>query len=68
MFHVPIFFQLVLFLRHYSLKRVVIRAEDVEKGEPSVQGLNGEKEERANEPANDNGDDDTETAIVNVEA
>ena len=56
------FVYLVLFMRHYTLKRIVIKAEDVEKagvsGEPD-QG-NGEEhsEERTNEPSNDNGDED----------
>jgi hypothetical protein len=56
------FVYLVLFMRHYTLKRTVVKAEDVEKtgvaGEPD-QG-NGEEhsEERTNEPSNDNGEDD----------
>lgn len=55
------FVYLVLFMRHYTLKSIVIKAEDVEKagvsGE-SYQG-NGEEhsEEQANEPSNDNGDE-----------
>jgi hypothetical protein len=54
------FVYLVLFMRHYTLKRIVVKAEDIEKagvpGEP-VQG-NGEEhsEERASEPSNDNDD------------
>jgi hypothetical protein len=57
------FVYLVLFMRHYTLVRTVVKAEDVEKAgvprEP-VRG-NGEdhSEERASEPSNDN--DDTKT-------
>ena len=56
------FVYLVVFLRHYTLKRTVILAADVEKagvpGEPD-QGKGVEhSEERASEPSNDNGDDD----------
>jgi len=51
---------MVMFMRHYTLKRNVIRAEDVEKAgvprEPN-QG-NEHSEDRASEPSNDNGDDD----------
>ena len=59
------FAYLVLFMRHYTLKRIVVKAEDVEKagvpGEPD-QG-NGElEEERASEPSNDN--DDIKTVDV----
>jgi hypothetical protein len=61
---------LVLFLRHYSLKQTIVRAEDVEKatagisGEPE-QGTGEEHpEERVSEPTNDNGDDDIKTTTV----
>ena len=53
---------LVIFLRHYTLKRTVILAEDVEKaGVPAEPDQGNEKEhpeERASEPSNDNGEDD----------
>ena len=54
-------FYLVLFLRHYTLKSIVVKAEDVEKAGVSVerdQGNGEHFEERTNEPSNDNGDDD----------
>ena len=52
------FVYLVLFMRHYTLKRTVVKAEDVEKSREPDQG-NGEEhsEERANEPSKNNGDD-----------
>jgi hypothetical protein len=60
------FVYLVLYMRHYTLKRIVVLAEDVEKagvpGEPD-QGNGEHSEERASEPSNDNGDDDIKTMI-----
>jgi len=57
---------MVLYMRHYTLKRIVVLAEDVEKagvpGEPD-QGNGEHSEERASEPSNDNGDDDIKTMI-----
>ena len=51
---------LVLFMRHYTLKTTVVKAEDVEKaGVPVLERDHGNgEEERTNEPSNDNGDDD----------
>ena len=54
---------LVLFKRNYTLKRIVVKAEDVEitgvGGEPDQGNGEGNSEERTNgEPSNDNGDDD----------
>ena len=51
------FVYLVLFMRHYTLKRTVIKAEDVEKADVSGEADQG-NEERTNEPSKDNGDDD----------
>lgn len=51
-------FYLVLFLRHYTLKLIVIKAEDVEKAGVPVEPGQGNGEEQTNEPSNDNGDDD----------
>ena len=61
---------LVMFLRHYSLKRVVVRAEDVEKATTGIPGEHEQgnreehPEERASEPTNDNGDDDAKTTTA----
>ena len=62
---------LVLFLRHYTLKRTVIRAEDVEKAgvpaEPDQAIEKEHSEERASEPSNDNGEDDDDIKTVDVD-
>jgi len=51
---------MVLFMRHYTLKRTVIKAEDVEKaavsGEPDQGNRQEHSEERTNEPSSDNDD------------
>lgn len=63
---------LVLFLRHYTLKRTVMLAEDVEKAvvlEESDQGSGKEyssSEDLASEPSNDNGNDD-DVKVVDVD-
>jgi hypothetical protein len=63
---------LVLFLRHYSLKRTVVRAEDVENatagistGEPKQ--IEEYREERVSEPANDSRDDIMTTTAIDVD-
>ena len=62
------FVYLVLFMRHYTLKRNVVKAEDLEKTGVSVaQGnASGEEqhfEERTNVPSNDNGDADEKRTL-----
>ena len=62
------FVYLALFLRHYTLKRTVVKAEDVEKAGLPVkldQG-NGDElfEEGTNEPSNNKGDNVLETVDV----
>ena len=56
------FIYLALFMRHYTLKRTVVKAEDVEKAgvhvEPDKGNREEHSEERTNEPSNANGDDD----------
>ena len=53
------FVYLALFLRHYTLKRTVVKAEDVEKaGLPVQLDL---VEEGTNEPSNNKGDNILET-------
>ena len=49
------FVYLVLFMRHYTLKRTVVKAEDVEYAGVSLEQRIGEEhsEERTNEPSND---------------
>jgi EmrB/QacA subfamily drug resistance transporter len=51
---------MVLFLRHYTLKETIIKAEDVENagvsGEPDQGNVQEHSEERTNEPSNDNDD------------
>jgi hypothetical protein len=52
---------LALFMRHYTLKRTVVKAEDVENAGVLVEldQRNGEhSDERTNKLSNDNGDDD----------
>ena len=45
------------------MKRTVVRAEDVEKGEP---GKGNGPEERTSEPTDNNGDDDAKSAADGV--
>jgi hypothetical protein len=56
------FVYLVLFMRHYTLKRIVIKAEDVEKAGVPGEPVQGNGEEQASEPSNDN--DDIKTVDV----
>ena len=64
-----IFVYLVLFLRHYTLVRIVVKAEDVEKagvpGGPDQENGEEHSEKRASEPSNDN--DDTKTVDFALE-
>ena len=46
------------------MKRTVVRAEDVEKGEP---GKGNGPEERTSEPTDNNEDDDARTAVDDVD-
>jgi MFS family permease len=58
---------MVLFLREYSLKRTIVRAEDVEKAAAAIPAEPEQEEnpeERESEPTNDNGDDDLKTTTV----
>ena len=61
------FLCLVLFLRHYTFKRTVLRAEDVEKGEPEEGNGDKHLEERTSEPTDNNEDDDARTAVDDVD-
>jgi hypothetical protein len=59
-------FNLVMFLRHYSLKRPVIRAGDVKKGRADIPGEpeQGTEGKWASEPMNDNSGEDIRTVTV----
>lgn len=57
-------------MRHYTLKRIVVRAEDAEKGtsgKPEQGNGEGHSEERASEPMNDHGDEGMKTTVTDVE-
>jgi len=57
---------MVLFLRQYSLRRTIVRAEDVEKANAGIPAEPENREELSEEQAtkNDNGDDDIKTTTV----
>lgn len=53
-------------MRHYTLKRTVVQAEDMEKAEPGQINAEGRPEAPASELTDVSRDDDTRTASVDV--